>query len=340
MKFILFFLSAMLLHSDLLAANKDSVIRYPLPDSVKASSFYANTIITLQQTTEVVQAGIQTNKVRLYLSATGKEKAIVFEYPLSAKGIVNGMGIRQEKNKLLWQYAWSVNQTYTLLIVTASDSAANFSLCSGYVFLPGINKWKLIGTCKMTGVTEGVKDPASFTAAKESNLFTTSFNDTWCQRMDGSWKNMMTTTGKAPEINLMLHADSLQQVNLDKQQIEAGMRSGKTGALDTLSGIYYTMLKEGSGNPVSLEDTVTVHYKGYLYATNEVFDQTKEKPAAFPLKRLIKGWQIGVPLCREGGKIKLVIPSALAYSIRTRAAKIPPNSILVFEIEVVKTKKP
>jgi FKBP-type peptidyl-prolyl cis-trans isomerase FkpA len=340
MKIFLFLLSAVLLHSNLLAADKDSVIRYPLPDSVKASSFYAHTIISVQQTDNPVQAGIQTGKVRLYLSASGKEKAIVFEYPLSAKGIVNGMDVRQEKNKLLWQYEWSVDQSYTLLIATASDSAANFSLCSGYVWLPGINKWKLIGTCKMTGVTEGVKEPASFTAAKESNLFTAGFSDIWCQRMDGSWKNMMAATGKAPEVNLMIHADSLQQVNLDKQQIEADMHSGKTGTMDTLSGIYYTMMKEGSGNLVSLEDTVTVHYKGYLYANNEVFDQTKEKPATFPLKRLIRGWQIGVPRCREGGKIKLVIPSALAYSIRTRAAKIPPNSILVFEIEVVKTKKP
>jgi FKBP-type peptidyl-prolyl cis-trans isomerase len=55
---------------------------------------------------------------------------------------------------------------------------------------------------------------------------------------------------------------------------------------------------------------------------------------------LIRGWQIGVPLCKVGGKIRLVIPSNLAYSIRTRAAKIPPNSILVFEIEVVDAKSP
>ena len=71
-----------------------------------------------------------------------------------------------------------------------------------------------------------------------------------------------------------------------------------------------------------------------------VFDQTKDKPATFPLKQLIKGWQTGLPFCKVGGKIKIVIPSDLAYSIRTRAAKIPPNSILVFEIEVVDVKPP
>ena len=91
---------------------------------------------------------------------------------------------------------------------------------------------------------------------------------------------------------------------------------------------------------VSVEDTVTIFYKGYLFSNGQVFDQTGEKPASFPLKRLIRGWQIAVPLLKVGGKIKLVIPSDLAYSIRTRAAKIPPNSILVFEIEVLDARSP
>jgi FKBP-type peptidyl-prolyl cis-trans isomerase len=52
------------------------------------------------------------------------------------------------------------------------------------------------------------------------------------------------------------------------------------------------------------------------------------------------GWQIGVPLCKVGGKIKIIIPSNLGYSIRTRSAKIPPNSVLVFEIEVLDAKAP
>ena len=99
-------------------------------------------------------------------------------------------------------------------------------------------------------------------------------------------------------------------------------------------------MKEGTGKQVSVNDTVVAYYKGYLFNDGLVFDQTKDKPATFSLKRLIRGWQIGLPLCNVGGKIKLVIPSDLAYSIRTRAAKIPPNSILVFEIEVVEVKSP
>ena len=59
-----------------------------------------------------------------------------------------------------------------------------------------------------------------------------------------------------------------------------------------------------------------------------------EKPATFPLKRLIKGWQTALPQCRKGGKILILLPSHMAYSIRN-LGMIPPNSVLQFEIEVV-----
>jgi FKBP-type peptidyl-prolyl cis-trans isomerase len=94
-------------------------------------------------------------------------------------------------------------------------------------------------------------------------------------------------------------------------------------------------MNEGTGKQVSATDTVQVNYKGYLFSDGTVFDQTTGTPRKFPLGRLIVGWQIGIPLLKTGGKIKLVIPSHLAYSIRTRSPKIPPNSTLVFEIEVV-----
>jgi FKBP-type peptidyl-prolyl cis-trans isomerase FkpA len=117
--------------------------------------------------------------------------------------------------------------------------------------------------------------------------------------------------------------------------VEKDIAAGKTDVKPYKEGIYYAMLKEGNGKPVAVTDTVSVFYKGYLYADGKVFDETKDKPARFRLGRLIKGWQTGLPLCNVGGKIKLVILSGQAYAIRTRAAKIPPNSILVFEIEVV-----
>ena len=90
---------------------------------------------------------------------------------------------------------------------------------------------------------------------------------------------------------------------------------------------------------VNLTDTVVIFYKGSLFSDGSIFDETKEKPATFPLSRLVRGWQIGVPQTKVGGKIKLFIPSGSAYGIRTFATDIPPNSTLVFDVEVVEVRE-
>jgi FKBP-type peptidyl-prolyl cis-trans isomerase FklB len=87
-----------------------------------------------------------------------------------------------------------------------------------------------------------------------------------------------------------------------------------------------------------MTDTVSIYYKGYIMGTDIIFDQTSNETRTFPLGRLIRGWQIGLNNTTIGDKIKLLIPSGLAYGIRTRSPKIPPNSILVFEIETVDAK--
>jgi FKBP-type peptidyl-prolyl cis-trans isomerase len=158
------------------------------------------------------------------------------------------------------------------------------------------------------------------------------------QRNNGSWKNFLSGTFTAPVINPMSNIDSTAQAAADDKYIQQLIKENKTDAVLKQEGVYYTILKEGTGPQVKVTDTVTVFYKGYLLSDGSVFDQTKEKPATFPLNRLIKGWQIAVPLLKEGGKIKIIIPSGIGYSIRTRAAKIPPNSILVFEVEVISVK--
>ena len=247
--------------------------------------------------------------------------------------MVNGDGVKVEKGELSWSYNWTENENYKLLIATASDSAGNFALYSGYIFLPKEKKWKLIGTCKILGQWNTLKQPAAFRLQVRNNSLQLNIHEAWCQRNNGSWKNLLEKHLALPVVNLLSHGDSLKQLEIDKKLITATNTDVKN-----MDGVYYTILKEGNGRQVSVNDTVTVYYKGYLLKDGSIFDETKDKPATFPLKRLIMGWQIGVPLCKVGGKIKIIIPSNLAYSIRTRAAKIPPNSILVFEIEVVDAK--
>jgi FKBP-type peptidyl-prolyl cis-trans isomerase len=335
---LLFFLNSF-------ANIKDSLIYYPLPDSVKAVSFLVDISIATIATKKEVFAGIKTDVVKLSLESDKKVREVVFDFPSSAKVMVNGLGVKAEKGELSWNYNWMENENYKLLIATASDSAGNFALYSGYIFLPNEKKWKLIGTCKILGQWNTLKEPATFRSLVKNNPLQLNINEAWCQRNNGSWKNLLEKNISFPVVNLLSHLDSLEQLKLDKKDIEFFQQSisklnKNANSISDLNDIYYEMMREGTGRQVNVNDTVTVNYKGYLFSDNSVFDQTKDKPATFLLKRLIMGWQIGVPLCKVGGKIKIIIPSNLAYSIRTRAAKIPPNSILVFEIEVVDAKAP
>lgn len=144
-------------------------------------------------------------------------------------------------------------------------------------------------------------------------------------------------SNKAPVIDLNKNADSVAQWVTDHQLMNDAISTGRYDTTGSVNGIYYKILKEGSGAKISVTDTVVANYKGYLL-NGEIFDQSKGTPVTFPLNRLIKGWQTGLPLCRAGGTIRLIIPSAQAYSIKARSGKIPPNSVLVFDIEVISRK--
>lgn len=341
MRKVLFFCLMLLVGASSFGINKDSVIYYQLPDSVKASSFLAGISAGTINTKKEVFAGIKTDVVKLSFESDKKAKEIVFEFPSGAVVMSKGIGVDDsEKGELSWNYKWEENSNYKLMIATAGDSAGSFALYSGYIFLPKEKKWKLIGTCRIQGQWNTLKQPAVFYSEIKKNPLQIIINDAWCQRTNGSWKNMLQKDFATPVVNLYSHVDSIRQLQIDKELIARAIAENKTDAKQNHNGIYYTILKEGNGRQISVSDTVTVYYKGYLIKDGSVFDETKDKPATFPLKRLIMGWQIGVPLCKVGGKIKLVIPSNLAYSIRTRAAKIPPNSILVFEVEVVDAKSP
>ena len=80
---------------------------------------------------------------------------------------------------------------------------------------------------------------------------------------------------------------------------------------------------------------VQVNYVGKLI-DGTVFDESKGKPAEFRVDGVIKGWTEILQLMKPGGKVKVVIPSDLAYGARYAGEKIPPFSTLVFEIELVK----
>lgn len=103
----------------------------------------------------------------------------------------------------------------------------------------------------------------------------------------------------------------------------------------TASGIVITTLKEGTGASPKSNETVKVHYRGTL-TNGQEFDSSyrREQPATFPLNRVIACWNEGVQSIKVGGKAKLLCPPNLAYGSRG-VPGIPPNSTLIFEIELL-----
>jgi FKBP-type peptidyl-prolyl cis-trans isomerase len=105
----------------------------------------------------------------------------------------------------------------------------------------------------------------------------------------------------------------------------------------TKSGLLYKVLKKGSGsvNPTESQ-VVTVHYEGKL-TDGTVFDSsfTRGVPAKFGVNQVIPGWVEGLQLMSEGDEYEFVIPSNLAYGQNGIPNVIPPNSILIFKVNLI-----
>lgn len=110
----------------------------------------------------------------------------------------------------------------------------------------------------------------------------------------------------------------------------------KEGVKTLPSGLQYKEITPGTGATPKDSDTVTTHYKGTLIDGTE-FDSSYKRgePATFPVNGVIKGWTEALQLMKEGAKWQLFIPAELAYGEQGRPS-IPPNSVLIFDIELVK----
>ena len=96
-------------------------------------------------------------------------------------------------------------------------------------------------------------------------------------------------------------------------------------------------IETGNGETVNPGATITAHYTGALCKNGIIFQSSHDfgDPLTFGLDQVIKGWAEGVPGMKVGGMRRLVIPSEMAYGSVRAAANIPPNSDLVFDIELV-----
>ncbi|MAG43418.1 MAG: hypothetical protein CMH95_03825 [Oceanospirillaceae bacterium] len=109
----------------------------------------------------------------------------------------------------------------------------------------------------------------------------------------------------------------------------------------TDSGLQYEVLTSvEEGESPAATDTVRVHYHGTLI-DGEVFDSSVQRgqPAEFPVNGVIRGWVEALQMMKPGEKWKLFIPADLAYGARSPSPKIPANSALVFEVELLEIVK-
>ncbi len=148
-------------------------------------------------------------------------------------------------------------------------------------------------------------------------------------------------------------AESVRDREMEKQKAISDVQSQKgqeflvenakrEGITSTESGLQYEVITEGAagGATPAVTDVVSVHYHGTL-VDGTVFDSSIERnqPAEFPVNAVIKGWTEALQLMKVGDKWKLYLPADIAYGARSPSPKIPANSALVFEVELLDIKK-
>lgn len=110
----------------------------------------------------------------------------------------------------------------------------------------------------------------------------------------------------------------------------------KPGVQVTDSGLQYEVIEAGEGESPRADDMVLVHYEGRL-PDGTVFDSSiaRGEPAAFGVGDVIPGWREGLQLMRPGSRYQFVIPPELGYGARGAGGVIPPNSVLLFDVQLL-----
>jgi len=149
-------------------------------------------------------------------------------------------------------------------------------------------------------------------------------------------------------VNRKKEAREIQMKKIQEQRVKNAEESEKfleenkkkKGVKTTESGLQYKVLIEGKGSTPKPEDAVTVNYRG-TFIDGKEFDSSyaRGEPMTTKTDGVIKGWTEALQMMKEGSKWQIFVPPQLAYGRNGLGTRIPPNKLLVFEIELVSIEK-
>jgi FKBP-type peptidyl-prolyl cis-trans isomerase FklB len=173
-----------------------------------------------------------------------------------------------------------------------------------------------------------------------NDAFAAGFKDAMSNRKPLMSEQEVRETMMAFEKDIQQKQAATAQKNAAEAEKFLGENKTKEGVKTAGSGLQYKVLKEGAGAQPKSSDSVTVNYRGTLLDGTE-FDSSYKRgePATFPVGGVIKGWTEALQLMKVGSKFQLFIPANLAYGEQGRPG-IPPNSVLIFEVELMDVKSP
>ena len=134
------------------------------------------------------------------------------------------------------------------------------------------------------------------------------------------------------------NANAEARLKAEKNAVYETLASITNGMKKTESGLFYNITKEGTGLSPVKGSKVSVHYKGSLI-DGSVFDSSyqRNEPIEFSvgIGQVIQGWDEGIMLLKKGASARFVIPSDLGYGAQGAGANIPPDSTLIFDVELI-----
>jgi len=126
---------------------------------------------------------------------------------------------------------------------------------------------------------------------------------------------------------------SASQVTKDANTISKYLEDNKITAQQDTSGLRYVIHTTKGGSKPTIDNCVEVKYQGKFLKDGKVFDQSDK--VSFPLNGVIRGWQLGIPMLGIGDSATFYIPSGLGYGAQGYPGAIPPNAILIFNVELL-----